>query len=790
MSGFQTEGLKIRYREKSINETSTYSNQLENTIDIKEEPTIFLRRDGKLYIKDNTGLEPTPISKFGKPFNSITLEDGILVFNKSDGTESVTLSDLTSNKASIIRDNSLVFSKTKNIPISEINILDQLRSLYFEENGTEGVNISASNIQYSNIQSEMDSFKATFLDMLKNTTLRSSQISVLDTYKNNYVDGITTLSSSVEISGSHPISGSPSQFYKTYEFQGGETLASFPQTLQPMSYYLNDTDIGFDVDFSDKPSMEVFAGRKLKDFKDFLYTNLEKYDGTYSYLSAVFDSLGYTGTTFSVSTSGEDISGSIIGEYDNGYTTIDPISGSVLYDPLAIDAQGAFSGLTYSSTLQRKFLVDVSKAMSTKLFDYILDESELYLRANSVLDAGTDDDDAFYTTYNAPVDISALVSYLDTQVSSLSDNYFDTEINDALDDAYTTYIGYRSVEYGGITNTDNALTTPIENLNEQWFDMPNMYINTNKIDNKKAVSCTSNFNIEVSESEHPITIAFRLYESVGEEVLDVVRYTTRTPIPTSSIGSYGENRKHIVPIEMNYSGPITQYTCNVSIDELIDSSDLNVGEHLRLRTESNCAGQLCIDDDGTILKQMVDELFTGAEVDIIKQNESRINVPRVFKVQWRVIVPTDIEVPQIADFDVFKVVDSGLDQATEATMGLSIFSVGDTTAKRSILKGDKQLKNANAIQVLFDTPMPNSDYSVTLTKDQNVKLWYDNKTLNGFTIRAERKMTCNIDWTASFQPQISSLQADTSLPECFVDNAEQLGQKTNFDILKQEGFLQ
>ena len=785
MSGFQLEGLKIRYREKSINETSDFSNQLENTVDITDEPSIFLRKDGQLYIKDNTGLEPTPISKFAKPFNSITLEDGVLVFSKSDGTESVTLSDLTANKSSIIRDNSLVFSRSKSVDITEINILDQLRSLYFEDNSSVNVDTPAITAQYDNIQTEMDSFKATFIDKFKNSILRSGNDTIVNVYKNNYVDGLTT-----EV-GQYIISGALDQYYKVYEFATPDDVRTFPQTIQPMSHYLNNEEVAFDVETSDLPSINIFAGRKISDFKDFLYNNLVKYDGTYSFLSAVFDDMGYTGTTFSSATSGVDISGSVIGPDDNGYTTTVNLSGgNIVFDPLDIDAGGIFSTLTYSSSLQRKFLRDVAKAISSYVWEVILQSAEDWLRANSVAPGGTSDEDAFYTSYSAPVDIELLVAYIDTQVSVIDSSDFDTVIANALDDNYYTYVGYNTVNYGGITNINNALSTPIADLNEQWFDLPDMYINTNKVDNKKAVSCNANFNIEVAESEKPITIAFRLYESVGNEVLDIIRVATRAETPNTLFGDYSGKRKYVVPVELNYFGPITQYTCNVSVDDIIENNDLNVGEHVRLRSESNCAEQICIDEEGTILKQLVDNIFAGTEMDIIRQNESRINVPRVFKVQWRVIVPTDIEVPQIEDFDVFKVVSSGNDQATEARIGLSIFSVGDVKAKRSIQKGTSQLNNTRAIQVLFELPMPNADYSIKLIPDANVNVWYDNKTLNGFTIKAERDMLCNIDWSASFQPTISSLQADTSLPECFVDNGESLGTKTNFEILKQEGFLQ
>jgi hypothetical protein len=785
MSGFKIEGLKIRYREKSINEISTYSNQLENSIDVKEEPHIFLHTDGDLYVKDNTSLDPINISKFKTPFNSLVVRDGILYFIKNDGTEELSLSELTANKSSIVRDNSLIFSKSKTVDIPSINILDKIRSYYFEENGTKGVDISASNTKYSNVVGEISGYNNTVLDKFNNSILRSNSATVRDTYLNSYVSGYTV--NEVAVSG---ISG---EYYAQYD-NGiiDSPFDSFPVTLRPLSNFLNEDMIGFDTKDTDLPSKNIFGGNKLQDFKNYLYSNLEKYDGTYSFLSSIFGELGYTGTTFSVSTSGEDISGANIGNFDNGYTT--QLGGDKLESGLNVDAGGLFSTLTYSSELQSKLLKSMSLSISSLVQNKVSDIIEVYFRdiINILPDTGTNDD-VFPTSYGSEISIIALVNYVNTELSTNNATIktdMDTVITESLSDSgYSYNLNNREIIYGGVTNSTRAMVTPIHTLNTNWFDLEDMYISTNRIDNKKAVSCTSNFSILVKESKVPLTIEFRLYESMTGIALDTSRIQTIKENSKSIIGSLYNDRSFELPIELNYIGPITQYTCNEGIDDILSDVEINVGEHIRLRSTSNCANEICLTDEGSVLKQIVDDLFIGSESEIIKQNESKINVPRIFKVQWRVIAPSNHEMPQIEDFDVFEIIETNETTMSESTISLSIFSIGDTSGKRSVIKGTKTLDNANGIQVLFERAMPNTDYSIGLTQNKNVSVWADNKTTNGFTIYADKKINCEVNWIASFQPSELSLQKTSILPSCFVDNIEELGNKSNFTILKQEGFL-
>lgn len=787
MSGFKVEGLKVRYREKPINETSNYSRSLDADIDIKDEPQIFLHTDGILYIKDNVSLDPIPLSSFKDPLNSIRVVDGELVFYKNDGSEELKLSDLTANKSSIIRDNSLVFSRTKQINTNTVNTLDTLRTAFVSINGTYEQGVTGADLLYTNIQSEMDSYKSTFLSKFNTTTLRSNNSTIRDTYIDNYVEGLTTNETFVSAG-----SISAAEYYKTYEFVNAPTtISTFPQTLQNLKYFLNENEIGFDTKDSDLPSKVIFGGKKYSQFKEYLFSKLRTYDGTYAYISSIFGDLGYTGTNFSVPTSGFVISASSLGENDNGYSTI---NGSVVYqDPLDIDAGGVFSTLTYSNELQQKMIKSVSLSLSSLVHNKISDILETYFRSTiSILPSSGDDNDSFVTTYNTPVDIDTMVGHIQTQLSADAQlkTDMDTEINNALDDLYSSYfVGSNENIYGGITDRTKAITIPLEQLNDKWFDLEDFYITTNKIDNKKAISCNANLAVKVKHTSRPIILECRLIDTITNDILDITRVTSRREEPEHSIGDYGNDKYTTVPIELNYTGPITQYDCEQSIDELLEDNTLNVGEHIRLRQESNCATQVCIDEDGNVLRQLVTDLFTGIDSEIIKQNESKINVPRILRVQWRVVVPSDMASPQVDDLDVFEFMGTDNNSIGESRINLSVYSIGDVTGKRVILKGVKNLDNTSKVQVLFDKPFPNSNYTITFSKDKNVNIWTTNKTSNGFTFETNRPIKCEINWSATYQPTTPEPQNTNELPACFVDNTSEFGIKSNFTILKQEGYL-
>jgi hypothetical protein len=62
--------------------------------------------------------------------------------------------------------------------------------------------------------------------------------------------------------------------------------------------------------------------------------------------------------------------------------------------------------------------------------------------------------------------------------------------------------------------------------------------------------------------------------------------------------------------------------------------------------------------------------------------------------------------------------------------------------------GSATMNNTDIYQVVFDKPFDDSNYSISFSTNKNINTWYTNKKSTGFTIRAEKKMTGIIDWTA------------------------------------------
>jgi hypothetical protein len=72
-------------------------------------------------------------------------------------------------------------------------------------------------------------------------------------------------------------------------------------------------------------------------------------------------------------------------------------------------------------------------------------------------------------------------------------------------------------------------------------------------------------------------------------------------------------------------------------------------------------------------------------------------------------------------------------------------SKNDTCGRKS---GSVTISNNDIVNISFENPFTDSLYSITLSCNKNINTWYTNKKSSGFTIRAEKKFTGTIDWTA------------------------------------------
>jgi hypothetical protein len=107
---------------------------------------------------------------------------------------------------------------------------------------------------------------------------------------------------------------------------------------------------------------------------------------------------------------------------------------------------------------------------------------------------------------------------------------------------------------------------------------------------------------------------------------------------------------------------------------------------------------------------------------------------------------------------------NGENTLSSTTHGAIIFDLSkQVTIER---QGIAQFENQKEFEVSFDSPIPdwavNKDkYSITLMPDQNVKVWWDNKTESGFTIKVElESWTGSVDWQITLVDDIPSSEVD------------------------------
>jgi hypothetical protein len=63
--------------------------------------------------------------------------------------------------------------------------------------------------------------------------------------------------------------------------------------------------------------------------------------------------------------------------------------------------------------------------------------------------------------------------------------------------------------------------------------------------------------------------------------------------------------------------------------------------------------------------------------------------------------------------------------------------------------GNVTFKNQNTTDIVFDNAFTGSDYTINLSCNKNINIWYTNKRSTGFTIMAENKINGTVDWIAT-----------------------------------------
>lgn len=781
---FKCEGLELRYREKPIYETNEYSRSLDEKINPQANPRIFLHSDGQLYFSDNTLPNPIPLSKLKVPYDRIKVEDGELRFYKPDYSGYVTLSDINKKKVSLQKNNAMLYTESKTVPNrSEINILDQVKKAYYLSTGNTADTSSYQSF-YDDIATNGSTIIDAFIsDFTTNFSMRSRSDEDYYTPQeflvNKFIRGITARI----VVGTGIYS---SQNYYIFQDANNKQIQGFPTSLNNMEIFFNKKKFGFTRTEYDavNTTKEFFAGRPFSDFSDWFARWLYETDGIYAYLYNIFGAKRVgSGKAYTA-------------DMDNGYTTTTN-QANRLATETQINAEGYFYDTVYYP-LQDKIIKSIAKGIShciheklvTILEDYFANTLNiLYQNGNEYYFNDTINDKLIdYSTV-----LDAIQDRLTDSLSSDLGTSIETSIRNAMSPNTNSYIlafsPNETIYYGGHTSISASIDIDYKSMSQQWFDIENFDIVTQPIDNSKGIAINAHFNVTVSDSHYQSTLEFRLIETSIGEVLDTCYIKNIKEDASYMIGDANRNKgcTTIYPIALCYYGPVPQFACTTILNNNTIDDRNGLWTHPTIvSATSNCAPGICINEEGNILKELSENIMYSSDAQVIKNTEIPTLMPRIFRVQWRLVPNTEMSMPQNDDINVFTI--NSATNLDEYRINASIYNMTLANNQRKIKQNIEQFVNQNRKQVMFLFPMSSTDYSISLIANQNVKVWYENKTETGFVIAAEREITGEVSWVIAVQPIVPVDISDTKNIVCCVDNASDVGTKSNFDILKREQY--
>jgi hypothetical protein len=780
---FKSEGIELRYREKAIGETQEYSVLLDEKINPQNNPRIYLHNDGQLYFYDNTLLDPIPLSKMKSLYDRIKVEGDEIRFYKSDFTGYVTLTQLNKKKVSLVKNNSMLYTESKIIPNRvEVNVLEQVKNAYYSESGNSS-STTSYDAYYSAIALSGAAVVADFIDdFTTNLSLRGHSdegyYTPLEFLVNKYVRGLTTK----VVTGTGIYTN---KFYFVFDDATANQIIGYPTTLNNMDLFFNSDKIGFSRTTTDmvNSSKVFFGGKPYSDFEEWMNRWLYEIDGVYPFIHNIFNAKGTnTGKVYDMNN-------------DNGYTTTTN-TGNKYAPDLQIDNRGYFYDTVYYP-IQEKVLKSISKAISQAMRNEVMDILETEFISLGIIEEinGT-----YYFSSSIDDSIvqpSDLLDLVQEQLTLRMASSLTTTITTAIGIAMGTTIqnfslpfgNNEEIFYGGDSNIEKSINVNYQSMVNTWFDIEDFYVATPPLDNTKGVAVNTHFNITVADNTYPSTIEFRLYESTTGETLDTCRVQCSKEDPAYMVGDYVKNSGTVTmyPVSLCYYGPISQYDCELAPKPTMSDSSIKVWEHPVVTTTSkNCATGICINEEGGVLKELSENIFASAKAQVIEQNKVVVTAPRIYRVQWRFIPNITTDMPQNEDLNVFSLnTNTNLD---EYRMNISVYNLALANNQRKFKQKVETFTNQYRKQVLFNFPMDSMDYSIALTCSMNIRVWFEQKSQKGFVIVAEREFTGEVSWIVGQQPILPASVNDDKSLVCCVENTVTPGSKSNFELLKKEGY--
>lgn len=268
------------------------------------------------------------------------------------------------------------------------------------------------------------------------------------------------------------------------------------------------------------------------------------------------------------------------------------------------------------------------------------------------------------------------------------------------------------------SQADNAFITgtfkTISTGEWRWHDVPTLEILIPPVDVDISSHILAKTSVRMVKTENPVI--FRLYDETAQIELDRVAIandadeTTEQQVTLTHVGPLTPQAEKLKKLDCQCPNP--------DQEEIIEEEPPHT---IKVQFYVN---EILTDD---VIVSTNSALVSGGEcqletTDVVKYvgNERRlIGLPNAIA-----------EEP---------IVNSSIDVILYNT------SEKDSVGRKS---GSISISNGDLAKVVFDNEFSDANYSITLSCNKNINIWYTNKKPSGFTIRAEKRFTGTIDWSA------------------------------------------
>lgn len=235
----------------------------------------------------------------------------------------------------------------------------------------------------------------------------------------------------------------------------------------------------------------------------------------------------------------------------------------------------------------------------------------------------------------------------------------------------------------------------------KWFDVPGVELVIPPVEDAYKVTMIL-AKLAYSSYNQPEPVIFRLYD-----------WTTQTELTRTSVIN-GCGNKVMNPVSLSYFGRIPY----------------EAGASCYQEEDCGCTTVQCIDGDTTC-----DAPDTGTIITSKFQQGARL-----IKVQFQVVNYHVNHWERVFGAEINN------EYLAQSTIDAVVFDV-NPNAKFAKMHSTIQFRNTDTAVVSFDTPLLSTDYSVSLSSNTNINVWYLNKSTTGFTIKAELPFTGLVDWS-------------------------------------------